>query len=169
MIVTMENIRARCEEVGDCWEWTGPTDGCAPVLRYNGSRKLHPVRRAVMALKDKPIGGLLVICTCRNPLCVNPDHLKAVTRAYLQKLTAAETQYGKSPARSAALAAARRKQPGLVLSEDRVAEMRASGMTSRAAAKEFGCSQSAAWQAITGKTWKDYRAPFAGMVGALTR
>lgn len=169
MIVTMENIHARCQKVGDCWEWTVPTDGRVPVLRYNGSRRLHPVRRAVMTLKEKPIDGLLVICTCRNPVCVNPAHLKAVTRAHLQKMTADETQYGKSIARSAALAAARRKQSGLVLSEERVAELRASGLTSRAAAKEFGCSQSAAWQAMSGRTWKDYRAPFAGMVGALTR
>lgn len=165
---TIAAIRARCEVEGDCWEWTGATDGSAPVLRIDGTRRLQPVRRVVLQLSGKPVHGLYAICSCRNPMCVSPKHTVAITRSELQYLIAKETQYGPRITRRAAIAAAKRKASDTVLTVDTVAEMRASGLSTRAAAARFGCGQTSAADAMAGRSWQDYRAPFTGMVGALT-
>lgn len=165
---TLEAIRARCDIEGDCWEWTGPLDGGVPIMRIDGSRRLLPVRRVVLRLSGRATEGLLAICSCRNPLCVRPKHTVAVTRSELQYLSAQETQYGPRLTRRAAIAAAKRKAPDTVLTPESVAEMRASGLSSRAAAAKYGCGQSSASDVLGGRSWLDYRAPFAGLVGALS-
>lgn len=67
---------------GECWEWTGY---CDP----NGYGKTHYLRdqgaggyahRVAFIYVKGPIGaGLTLDHLCRNPSCVNPDHLEAVT------------------------------------------------------------------------------------------
>lgn len=166
MIPTLEAIRANCDEVGDCWEWRGALDGSAPVMRPAGSRKLMPVRRAVMTLAGKSIGdGRLACAKCGNERCVNPEHAVALTRQQLQQRTAKVTQYGRSLVRAAKLASARRAYSPLTA--EAVAQMRASGLSTRAAAAAFGCGQSAAADILAGRTWRDYSNPMAGMVEAL--
>ncbi len=164
MEASIEAIHARCDEVGDCWEWRGPTNDGVPIMRIDGSRRLLQVRRVVLQLQGKNIDGLLAIAKCRTRLCVKPAHAAPVTRAALQKLTAQETRYGQRLSRRAALAAARRKTA--VLTEETVAEMRASGLTTHQAARAFGCSQSAAADAMVGRSWRDYTSPFAALEGA---
>lgn len=164
MEASIEAIRMRCNEVGDCWELCGPTNGSTPIMRLDGSRRLRQVRRVVLELQGKKIDGLLAIAKCRTRLCVNPAHAVAVTRSALQQLTAKETRYGQRLSRRAALAAARRKTA--VLTEEAVAKMRASGLTTHQAAQAFGCSQSAAADAMAGRSWRDYSSPFAALEGA---
>ncbi len=166
MEASLEAIRANCHEVGDCWEWRGAMDDTAPVMRPAGSRRLVPVRRLVMTLAGKSVEGLLACAKCLNDRCVAPEHAVGLTRKQLQQRTAQVTRYGRSAARSAKLATARRQRSHLT--DEIVAEMRASGLSTRAAAAAFGCGQSAAADILAGRTWKDYSSPFAGMVGALT-
>lgn len=165
MDMSLEAIRANCDEVGDCWEWRGALDGSAPVMRPAGSRKLVPVRRAVMTLAGKSIGdGRLACAKCGNERCVNPEHAVALTRQQLQQRTATVTQYGRSLARTAKLAHARRLRSHLT--DEVVAQMRASGLSTRAAAAAYGCGQTAAADILAGRTWRDYSSPFAAIVGA---
>ncbi len=163
MIPTLEAIKANCDEVGDCWEWRGALDGKAPLMRISMTRRLVPVRRWILEQAGKMKEGCLACAKCNNPRCVAPEHAVALTRQQLQERTAKTTNYGSSIARQKKISAARRAQ-GTVLTEEIVREMRECGMTSRQAAARYGCCQYAAWQAISGKTWKDYSNPFIGLL-----
>lgn len=58
-----------------CWEWKGPMSAGLPVFNYRGS-KHQPQRFSWRAYKteDLPEGGR-IYRSCRNVLCVNPEHL----------------------------------------------------------------------------------------------
>lgn len=159
MTPTIEAIRANCDEVGDCWEWRGAMDGSAPVMRPAGSRKLVPVRRLVLQLSGKTVEGRLACAKCLNGRCVAPAHAVGLSRQQLQERTAA--RHGHSPVRNSKIAKARRSRSHIT--EEIVAQMRASGLTTRAAAAAFGCGQSAAADIMAGRTWRNYSSPFAGL------
>lgn len=64
-----------------CWLWTGctQTDGRYGVIHSEGRNV--GVHRVVLTLAGRDPGELHVDHLCRNTLCVNPDHLEAVTAA----------------------------------------------------------------------------------------
>ena len=78
LIWTLDMIRARCTECGDCWEWERAiSNGRYPTLRYKG--RVINARRAVFEMA----GGNLqpksfIVTTCGNAHCLNPAHLKQV-------------------------------------------------------------------------------------------
>ncbi|MBO9679545.1 MAG: hypothetical protein J7556_14985 [Acidovorax sp.] len=161
--ITLKMIHDRCDEVGDCWEWRYALDGTAPVMRIPGMRKLVAVRRVVLDLSGKGVAGRLACASCCNPRCVAPQHAVALTRQQLQQRTAQVTQYGRSRSRNAKLSHARRLRSSMT--EEAVAQMRSSGLSTRAAAVAFGCSQTAAADIMAFRTWKDYSSPFLGLGG----
>ena len=62
-----------------CWIWTGSQRDGYGRLRING--QLYPAHRFSYELMHGNIPlGLVPDHLCRNPPCVNPDHLEAVTR-----------------------------------------------------------------------------------------
>ena len=65
--------------VGDCIEWTGrKMRGGYANIRFAG--KSTGVHRAVYEMLNGPIpDGLEIDHLCFNRVCVNPDHLEAVT------------------------------------------------------------------------------------------
>lgn len=67
-----------------CWDWTGyKTDkGYGRVML----KRLHPKRLAAHRVsyelwRGKIPDGLHIDHLCRNPSCINPDHLEPVTQA----------------------------------------------------------------------------------------
>lgn len=62
-----------------CWEWLGCKDGDGyGMFRFEGSmRRAH--RWGYELLVSKVPEGLVLDHLCRNPSCVNPDHLEPVT------------------------------------------------------------------------------------------
>ncbi len=65
-----------------CWTWMGYVDknGYAPVKAY-GNRVPFLAHRLVYEILVGPIPkGLCLDHLCRNPSCVNPEHLDPVTQ-----------------------------------------------------------------------------------------
>lgn len=66
---------------GECWIWTGATDGSGrygAIYRDGGLRRAH---RVAYELMNGPIPpGLVIDHLCRVTLCVNAAHLEIVTQ-----------------------------------------------------------------------------------------
>ena len=72
----------------ECWVWTGATTGGHGAVRYGcigtdapESRTIYVHRYAYQLLVGPIPAGLTIDHLCRNTLCVNPEHLEAVTKA----------------------------------------------------------------------------------------
>lgn len=76
-----ERFVAKFQEVPEigCWIWTGYTDrdGYGSVTINKRSYRAHRV--AYEAKHGMIPHGLVIDHLCRQPSCVNPDHLRAVT------------------------------------------------------------------------------------------
>lgn len=72
--------------MGACWEWTGVRNESGygyltittDLYRY---RKVRVHRLSYMHFVGPIPEGLVIDHRCRNPACINPDHLEAVTSA----------------------------------------------------------------------------------------
>lgn len=76
-----ERIAAKIDFSGDCWEWNACKDvaGYGRVYSEGNGRLAH---RVTYTLLVGPIPeGLVIDHLCRNPACVNPEHLEPVTDA----------------------------------------------------------------------------------------
>lgn len=74
---------SKVDTSGDCWVWNGAKD-----RGYGKFRLAGPVRRTVNAYRwaweavNGPVPeGLELDHLCRNPSCVRPSHMEAVTHA----------------------------------------------------------------------------------------
>jgi hypothetical protein len=62
----------------ECWEWSGPTyNGYGMFVVQNKNKRAHRVAYELCVGPIPP--GLVLDHLCRNPSCVRPDHLEAVT------------------------------------------------------------------------------------------
>lgn len=69
------------EAPNGCWVWCGERAHGYGRVRYDGKRS-KPAHRISYELLVGPIkDGLVIDHLCRNPSCVNPAHLEAVTQA----------------------------------------------------------------------------------------
>lgn len=72
----------KVQKSGDgCWTWTAcrTSDGYGQIKGHR-TRKLWYAHRVSYELVNGPIpDGLQIDHLCRNPSCVNPEHLEAVT------------------------------------------------------------------------------------------
>ena len=79
MIQALEKIK----RVGSCWEWTGTlTEKGYGVIdhRLVPGRRTSAHRFFYELWRGKIENGLDLDHLCRNPACINPDHLEPVTR-----------------------------------------------------------------------------------------
>lgn len=73
-----KRLWARIEKTDDCWNWTGSV--CKTYGQIQWKKKMYKAHRLVYELLVGPIpDGLHLDHLCRNRLCVNPNHLEAVT------------------------------------------------------------------------------------------
>jgi hypothetical protein len=61
-----------------CWEWTGAVGPDGPTLKAGGRQRLT-LRWAWQHDRGVIASGMVVRRTCRNALCVNPEHAELLT------------------------------------------------------------------------------------------
>lgn len=113
-------------------------------------RKNHTLRTILMVLYNKrKFPNQVVTTTCKNVRCINPDHLRVVSKKTVFKIT----DY-KNPVRSAKLSAyARATRAKLNMEQAR--EIRLSDKTHRELALEYGVNKATIGNIKAGRTWKE--------------
>jgi hypothetical protein len=158
----IEVIRAKSIEEGDCWLWQGALNQGVPVVRHAG--QIINVRRYIAQhLHGKAVQGKLASTTCRNPQCCAPEHVDLITRKQLQIRTTKRTRHQSRASRNEKLAARARARSS-ALDQEAVAAIRASDLTGRELAEQYGVALSTVQHARNYRSWKDYRSPFAGLM-----
>lgn len=162
--ITLDYIKARCIEEGDCLIWQGAVgDAGYPIMkRYGGPCLL--VRRVVVGLDGRePKPRQPVTCTCDDKRCVAPDHLKLSTWSKVGKKAAAKGAFS-SKARGSKIAASRRESSGVKLNADIARTIRESTESGPVLAARYGVNKSRINAIKRGDAWKDYTpSPFAGL------
>lgn len=121
-------------EATGCWEWQR-AKGPLGYGRIRIGGKLYQAHRYFWEEANGPIPeGLQLDHLCRNPSCVNPDHLEPVTNA--------ENSRRGDKAR---------------FTWDDIAEMhslRAAGVKLRVIGEKFGTTESYVWRIVNGVHWR---------------
>lgn len=69
-------------EVGDCWQWTASTANGGYGQFFPEARRRWRAHRWLWTQIVGPIpAGMEADHMCRNPGCVNPDHIRIVSKA----------------------------------------------------------------------------------------
>lgn len=157
-------IKARCREDGDCWLWTmAVNDSGNP--RYSTHVDGQPTslqpRRIAWQLGNpgKSLGSGLVGTTCRNPRCLNPEHLVKRTKGEVISLMSM------NPATRAKkiAAAVRRRGHSTKLDMEKARYIRSSTKTLAVVAGELEISIALASKIRRNELWKESSSPFAGL------
>lgn len=161
---TLESLRSRVIEVGDCWEWQGyMQNGTPQVVAYPGGvKKMVSVRKTLRELvtgQPQPDGHYSN--TCGNHRCVNPEHtLYKSESGHMREM-------GRKRKVTAVTANKLRKfrvEAGLAkLDESKAQEIRLSPEPAPVLAERFGVSKSWITKIRRGKAWRVLSSPFAGL------
>lgn len=156
---TLESLKKRTIEVGDCWEWQGYYGNKVPSVSHDG--KMISVRRLFSDLLggQHPEGGFIVP-KCENIRCVNPNHTKHYNKRKFGQMVGKKAKG--SLARKVKLQAFRQTF-NAKLNWDKVDEIRASDEPSRVMAKKFGVDKSIVCRIRRNQSWVRFDSPFAGL------
>lgn len=117
--------------------------------------------RTVMAelLKKTKRADQVITTTCKNKRCINPDHLRAISKSAVLKGSFSDY---KNPIRSAKISAyARANKAKLTLEQAR--EIRVSDKTQRELAIEYGVNKATIGSIKSGRTWKETGSLWRGL------
>lgn len=156
-----DRVRARCNEVGDCWEWKGCLQSChtTPMINYKG--RPQSVRRLLAKELDLPLTKKIATVRCMNRLCVNPEHVQTLTRKAMQVRTAKNHPSVMSPSRMMRIALKMRARAKLNMEQvQEIRRLLEEGKTQRFIAGLFGVSQNCISRINREATWRDYSNPF---------
>ena len=165
-IHTIESLKARTIEVGECWEWQGYSAHGTPQVfnRVDGSkRRMYSVRRLLRELIEgqaQPDGFYSV--SCGNVECVNPDH--TIFRTEKQHFKAMGKKVGDSPVRALKLSQYHRTNGKAKLCESKAQEIRLSNESGPVLAERYGVNRSLISRVRRGEIWKCLTNPFRGLM-----
>ena len=80
------------DKTGSCWNWTGTGNGRGYGFFAVKGRNVQVHRYAYKLARGEIPDGLTIDHLCMNKLCVNPDHLEAVTNG--ENVRRAQAHYG---------------------------------------------------------------------------
>ena len=157
---TIESLKARTIEEGDCWNWTGYLGNKVPAVSHDG--KMTSVRRLFRDLMGNPVkAGWFVLPNCGNNICVNPEHSKLLSpKQFTQHMG---KRAGGSLTRKMKIQAFKQRTVGK-LTWEQADEIRLSSEPSRQAAQKYGVDKSLICRIRAGKSWIRYNSPFAGLM-----
>lgn len=160
--MTLADLLARTRACGDCMEWTGPVHrGRANAPLFTRKNQKVYARREVAHLSGKLIAGRCVTTACRNPLCVNPDHLRVVSRAVIQRRTAASGAWTGIHIKMKVAAA---KRAVSKLSQEDVRAIRMSAVPVPELAQHYGISEAYTYMILRHQSRIEYETPFVGLL-----
>ena len=156
---TLETLHALCTEVGDCWEWNRSKNSQnMPQCRHGG--KVHSARKLAYTLAGNKVkDGYVVVPTCRNHKCINPECSKQMTIAKFAAMRAGSMAKNLSTRKKLSTAARKNAK----LTPELVQEIRNSDKPGRQWVAETGISLKTIWNAKNGHTWKEYASPWSGL------
>lgn len=138
-----EYVQARIEVEGDCWIWTASKTGDGyPVMVIKKHKKR--IHRLITCCPE----GMFVTTTCGQRDCVNPKHLKVVTKSAYMK------GRKQSADRVARMIVGRRSTRKLSVELARQIRARR-GERSEVVAKDFGVSRSVISYIWNGHWWRE--------------
>ena len=172
-VKTMEGMRAwleaRCVRDGKCLVWSMSTrDGVPQANLFDpetGKKGTFNVRREAWRLRvgRPPRKGYVIVCTCETGKCVEPEHLKEISRSQLHK------GKPKSEAHRLAIAKAAKTKKNAKLSDEALQDIRTSDDPLPVCAARHGVSVSHVSGIRLGKWCKEVVAnPFAGLYGRVS-
>lgn len=137
--------------VSGCWIWSGSkTRHGYGQIRYNG--KQTGTHRAFYAHYVGTIpAGHIVMHSCDQPSCVNPDHLVLGTAAENMRDM---NEKGRTGGYRSHLGDRHKKAKLTTADIPVIRERIAAGETNAAIAADYDVSATAIWQIKTGKAWK---------------
>ena len=153
----LSDLRARVDEVGDCWVWRGYMgDGKHPQWMLEG--RPRPARRVIFELMHEgSIGARQVGTRCRTLGCIHPDHLVARTRGQAMAVSTPKSALG-----CANIAAGKRARGSKITLE--IARLiRASTEPGTVLDARYGLSRGYCSAIRAGRTWPEPLGPFAGL------
>lgn len=169
MTITLAKLQIRCTDCPECeerWQWPNALqNGRFPITTIAG--KQHYVRRLAWALanpgKALPNGQRRVITSrCQNPRCINPRLLCATDRGVVLKQAWQRGAF-QDITFSARVALGRRRHSKLT--DEAVAQIRASTETNAALGKQHGVTGTYIGYIKRGQSRVDYAGnPFAGLM-----
>lgn len=163
MTHTIETLRARCEEIGECWEWTGShTRNGHPTV--TNAQKHFMVRRLMAELSGMPLTPKKKISTkCGNKSCVCPQHIVIETHRQLMKRQGAMGKLS-GQVRHAKIAAAKRAGPQAKITMEIARSIRESDAPHTTEAKKHGITPRKVADIRNYLCWREFESnPWMGL------
>lgn len=162
---SLDAMRARTIEVGECWEWQGCISSShSPRVHYEGrARSARKLMLALASQPSEPPPGHKLVTTCGNPRCVRPEHLAII--GFAEHVRTRLVPGTNMALKNAKIAHARR-QRGTKLTAADVCELRRpdSSETAAQAAARLGVSVGHVNAIRRWRVWREHTAsPWAGM------
>ena len=155
MPVTLQIIKSRCAEDGDCWIWQQSLNSMGyPQMCANG-KPGQMVRRLAVQLSGRVLKpGYRVVSICAGTKCCNPDHLRLWTsgmvmeRAYESGKRSTQAEYLKRRQHAV--------QQGITkLNMELARAIRADEGTHLEVARRLGVHKKTVYEVRRGNTWRE--------------
>jgi hypothetical protein len=164
--MTLERIKARCEEDGDCLLWTGKLhkNGSPSATEFLDGKDCYVAirRRAYESYRRVKLRKDQVITTCSDPRCLAKAHLECITIGERSRRAHVAMDAATKIRRSMSISAAQKGKAKLT--KEQVAAIKNSEDGPYVTARRIGVSGVVASRIVRGLSYRDYVAsPFTGL------